>query len=79
MAELVIQDLEDDVVAKLWSRAQKRGCSMEEEVVDILRNVLKDDAQPGLGTRIAARFAGIGLTEEIPEQRGNPARPAEFD
>lgn len=79
MAELVIQDLEDDVVAKLWSRAQKRGCSMEEEVIDILRNVLNDDPQPGLGTRIAARFAGIGLTEEIPEQRGNPARPAEFD
>ena len=51
------------------------------EVRDILRNAVneKELKEPGLGTRIAARFAGLGLTEEIPEQRGQPARPAEFD
>jgi hypothetical protein len=28
-----------------------------------------------LGSRLAARFAGIGLEEEITELRGQPARP----
>jgi antitoxin FitA len=32
-----------------------------------------------LGSRIAARFADMGLDEDIPELRGQPARPAEFD
>ena len=36
-------------------------------------------AQVGLGTQIASRFAGIGLDEPIPEQRGQPVRFATFD
>jgi hypothetical protein len=28
-----------------------------------------------LGSRLAARFAGLGLTEEIPELCGEPPRP----
>jgi hypothetical protein len=32
--------------------------------------------QPPLGSRLAARFAGLGLTEDIPELRGEEARPA---
>ncbi|MEA2343287.1 MAG: hypothetical protein QOF63_1456, partial [Thermoanaerobaculia bacterium] len=35
--------------------------------------------RPGLGTRLAARFRDIGLKEEIPELRGYPAQPADFD
>ena len=50
---------------------------------DILRNAVNEEGgkQPGLGTQIAKLFADIGLREgeEIPEQRGYPARPAEFD
>jgi hypothetical protein len=33
----------------------------------------------GLGSRLAARFRGIGIEEEIPELRGYPAEPFEFD
>jgi plasmid stability protein len=56
---------------------------MEEEVRAILRDAVKEEARPksGLGTRIAARFTGIGLRkgEEIPEMRGHKIRPATFD
>ena len=81
MAQLLVRNLEDDVKAKLQRRARQHGRSTEEEVRDILRNAVKDEQslEYGLGSRIAAMFAGIGLDEDIPEQRGQPARPAEFD
>jgi antitoxin FitA len=56
---------------------------MEEEVRAILRDAVKEEARlkGGLGTRIAARFAGIGLREgeEIPELRGYAIEPPTFD
>ena len=83
MAQLVVRNLEDDVKAKLQRRARQHGRSTEEEVRDILRDAVKgeQDEQFGLGTQIAKRFAKVGLRkgEDIPEQRGSPARPAEFD
>jgi prevent-host-death family protein len=39
---------------------------------------LKDRTE-GLGTRLARRFAGRGLDFDIPEIRGEFARPASFD
>jgi plasmid stability protein len=80
MAQLVVRNLDDEVKAKLQRRAQRHGRSTEEEVRDILRNAVKGDGRSPvrLGSRAAARFKNIGLTEEIPEQRGNPARPADF-
>jgi plasmid stability protein len=83
MAQIVVRNLEDDVKEKLRRRAAAHGCSMEEEVRSILRAAA--NAEParkgGLGTRIAARFAGIGLRddEEIPELRGYAPKPATFD
>lgn len=45
-----------------------------------LRQAKGDEtSHEGLGTRIARRFAGNGLTCELPELRGQPARPAELD
>jgi plasmid stability protein len=83
MAQLLVRNLEDDVKAKLQKRARRHGRSTEEEVREILRNAVKEKAEreEGLGTRIARRFAKVGLRpgEDIPEQRGYPARPAEFD
>lgn len=80
MAQLVVRDLDDEVKAKLQLRARQHGHSLEEEVRNILRNAVTDlNAPPGLGSRIAACFAGIGLDEDIPELRGQPARPADFD
>lgn len=38
-----------------------------------------DDPPGRLGSRIASRFTGVGLTENIPELRGQPAQPAHFN
>jgi hypothetical protein len=50
---------------------------MEEEVRQILRRAVNEPAppQPGLGTRIAARFVRHGLDEPLPELRGQQAEP----
>lgn len=80
MAQLVVRHLDDDVKAKLQRRAKRHGRSTEEEVRDILRNAVKDDAgqRRPLGSRLVARFARLGLTTEIPELRGQAARPAKL-
>jgi plasmid stability protein len=80
MAQLVVRNLEDDVKAKLQKRARLHGRSTEEEVRDILRNAVneKGSKEPGLGTQIAALFEGIGLDEDISEQRGQPVRFPDF-
>ena len=76
MAQLVVRNLDDDVKAKLQRRARLHGRSTEEEVREILRNAVRDEARPAepLGTL----FAGIGLDDDIPELRGQPAKPADF-
>lgn len=80
MAQLLVRSLDDDVKAKLKRRARRHGRSTEEEVRDILRNAVRDEgaAPARLGSRLAARFAKIGLARDIPELRGAPARPADF-
>ncbi|MFO1430669.1 MAG: hypothetical protein U1F76_11100 [Candidatus Competibacteraceae bacterium] len=54
---------------------------MEEEVRQILRNAVQEDDHPPpeLGSCIAARFAGIGLTEDLPELRGWTVRPVDLN
>ena len=81
MAQFVVRHLEDDVAARLKRRAKRHGRSMEEEVRHILRNATKDEhrAVRRLGSRIAARFRGLGLTRDLPELRGQPARAADFE
>jgi plasmid stability protein len=81
VAQILIRQLEDDVKAKLQRRARQHGRSTEEEVRDILRNAVRDESQPPakLGSRIVARFANVGLDEDIAELRGQPVRPAQFD
>ena len=56
--------------------AKKTGRTSE-----ILRNAVRqeDRAQVPLGSRLAVRFAPVGLTGEIPELRGQQARPADFE
>ena len=74
MAQILVRDIEDDVKERLQRRAARHGRSMEAEVRDILRNVVREEMQPAgeLGTEIAALFKDIGLRvdEEIPELRG---------
>lgn len=45
----------------------------------VVRNVKDDDGRRRpLGSRLVARFARLGLTTEIPELRGQAARPAKL-
>jgi plasmid stability protein len=69
-----------DVKVQLKRRADLHGNSMEEEVRQILRDALKEEATAagGLGTEIAALFERIGLDDEISELRGYDIQPAEF-
>jgi plasmid stability protein len=54
---------------------------MEDEAREILRDAvrLENRLPEGPGTRLARRFAGRGLDFDIPEIRGEPARPAALD
>jgi len=68
------------VKAKLQQRARQHGRSTEEEVREILRNAVWNEPQKTgpLGKRLRALFGDIGLEEDIPEWRGEPAKPAIF-
>ncbi|HXW25527.1 MAG TPA: plasmid stabilization protein [Xanthobacteraceae bacterium] len=82
MGQIIVRNIEDSVKARLKRRAARHGRSMEEEARTILRDAVRRDERPtppkGLGTRIANEFAGIGLSEEIPEWRGYFVRPPKF-
>jgi plasmid stability protein len=80
MAQIIVRKIEESLKAGLRRRASRHGRSMEEEVREILRNAVKDDAPSPtrLGTRIAALFAEEGLDGDIVEWRGRRARPAKF-
>jgi plasmid stability protein len=81
MAQFVVRHVEDDVAAKLKRRAKRHGRSMEDEVRHILRNAAREDHRGvrKLGSRIAAHFTTVGLTTDLPELHGRPARGAEFN
>ena len=75
MAQLLVRQLDDGVKAKLQLlRARRHARSTKEE------HAVRDEssARTPLGSRLAARFAGLGLTQDIPELRGQPARPDDF-
>jgi plasmid stability protein len=80
MAQILIRLLDDDLKARLQKRARTHGRSTEEEVREILRNAVRDQDQvpAALGSRISARFAKVGLREDIAELRGQ-VRAADFD
>lgn len=80
MAQVIVRNLEDDVKAVLKHRANLHGWSMEEEVRQILRRAVNEEpiASAQLGSRIAARFADVGLTEPLPELRGQSIAPMSF-
>jgi plasmid stability protein len=81
MAQVVVRDIEEDVKIRLKRLAERHGRSMEDEIRHILRDAAKDSARPiaKIGSRIAARFSGKGLTSDLPELRGQVARPADLE
>lgn len=75
MAQLVVRRIEESVKERLRERAARHGHSLEAEVREILREAVQEEekSEEGLGTRLARRFAGVGLREgeEIEEIRGD--------
>jgi plasmid stability protein len=81
VAQVIVRNLEDAVKARLKRRAARHGHSLEQEVRNILRDAVKDQTQhrAKLGSRIAARFAKVGLTSALPELHGQVPRLPEFE
>ena len=81
MATLTIRNLDDAVRDRLRRRAVEHGHSMEEEVRQILRQLVKpaDTAaiSEGLGPRIHNHFAQLGGLElELPSRSDTPKAPS---
>ena len=81
MATLTIRNLEDTLKSRLRLRAAARNRSMEEDLRYILRAALQEPASSAsdMGTRIRARFAGLGDVQ-LPITEREPVRPPQaFD
>jgi antitoxin FitA len=80
MAQFIVRHLEDTVKARLKRRAARHGRSMEDEVRHILRDAVKeqDHQISKLGSRIAARFAKVGLSTALPEFHGQAPHAVKF-
>jgi len=78
MAQVVVRNLEEGVKAALKERAARHGWSMEEEARQILRNAMLTNSSLLLGSRIAARFAGCGLDDDLPELHGQDITAMDF-
>ncbi len=79
MATLTIRGLDDETHGRLRVRAAEHGRSMEAEVRAILHDLLAARPAHGLGSRIRARFAGLGGLELDLPARSEPPRAAVFD
>jgi antitoxin FitA len=77
MPTLTIRGLDNETHARLRVQAARHGRSMEAEVRTILQaSVAQPPPARGLGSRIHARFAGLGEPElELPA-RNEPPRAA---
>ena len=80
MAQVIVRNIEDEVKTGLKQRAALHGWSMEEEVRQILRSAVSQALPPRakLGTRIAERFGGLGLTAPLPELQNQTIAPMSF-
>ncbi len=76
MASLTIRNLEEPIKALLRIRAAHHGHSMEEEVRQILRKALLEDAQSpqNLAEAIKKRFAQLGGVDDLPIITREPMR-----
>jgi len=81
MAQVIVRNIDEEIKAGLKQRASQHGWSMEEEVRQILRRAIHENvpATKNLGSRIAARFAGAGLEESLPELKDQGIMPMDFE
>jgi plasmid stability protein len=80
MAQLVVRNIDDTVKASLKLLASRHGCSMEEEVRNILSAAARENPAPPkkLGTWIVHLFKAEGLRKPIKEHRGQAVAPTRF-
>ncbi|MCF8211536.1 MAG: plasmid stabilization protein [Rhodoferax sp.] len=78
MAQVIVRNIEDYVREGLKLQAIEHGWSMEEEVRQILSRAVGARSETRLGSRIASRFTGDGLTEPLAELRGQSIEPLSF-
>jgi len=81
MGTLTIRNLEDSLKSRLRLRAAARDRSMEEEARQILRAALQETSvqTQDLGSRIRARFAGLGSVQLPSDPRQTVREPPDFD
>jgi antitoxin FitA len=80
MATLTIRGLDPVTYARLRAEAARHGRSMEAEVRAILQDrLMVSSAEHGLGSRIRARFQGLGGDLELADRSADLPRAAEFD
>lgn len=74
---MIIRNIEEDLKIRLAVRASQHGRSLEEEVYQILRSAVTETSpkRQMLGSRIAARFAGVGLQGPLPELHPQTIEP----
>ncbi len=74
MAALTIRNIDDEVKNRLRLQAAQHGCSMEQEVREILMHaVLPKRNQPAFAQRIQKHFASLKL-EVLPIPKRQRAR-----
>lgn len=84
MSQLVVRNLEKELHDKLRDRAQLHGCSVEEEVREILRATIFSAASPPhkLGSWCRQQFGGNPDLADQPfepdELRGDVPKPFGF-
>ncbi len=77
MAQVIVRQLEKELKERLKRRAARNGRSVEAEIREILRDATSERLKtvPKLGSRIASRFQRTGLSDSLPELRGQTPRP----
>jgi len=67
MASLTIRNVDDELKSLLRQQAARHGCSMEQEVREILRRAVQTQpAGAGFAQRIQRRFAGLDADDSRP-------------
>lgn len=81
MASITIRNLDDEVKRKLRVRAAEHGCSMEQEVREILHDALNEAALPekNIGMAIHEAFRPYGLKEFQAPARGPTRELPKFE
>ncbi len=69
MAQLIVRNLDDDLVARLKRRAAEAGCSAEEAHREILRRALRDE---GAFTRRLHEMPDLGADRDFERRRELP-------